>query len=49
MVLSCNGEEHLANLEEELKRLLDAWLRIKRKDCSLMVDGLVYLGHTIYS
>ena len=39
--------EHLQTLEEVLKRLAKAGLRIKKKKCKFMVPSVSYLGHVI--
>ncbi|CAB3981243.1 Retrovirus-related Pol poly from transposon 297 [Paramuricea clavata] len=38
LVSGSNGEEHLANLEEVLKRLSEHGLRLKKKKCAFMVN-----------
>jgi hypothetical protein len=48
-VSGSNDEEHLANLEEVLKRLSEHGLRLKKKKCSFMVKEVVYLGQKINS
>ena len=47
MVSGSNDEEHLENLEEVLKRLSEAGLRLKRKKCAFMAEEVVYLGQKI--
>lgn len=47
LVSGSSDEEHLANLEEVLKRLFEAGLRLKKKKCSFMVEEVVYLGQKI--
>ena len=47
LVSSSNDEEHLANLEEVLKRLSEAGLRLKREQCAFMMEEVVYLGQKI--
>lgn len=40
-------EEHLRNLEEVLKRLQQAGLRLKRKKCQFLQPSVQYLGYKI--
>ena len=40
-------QEHLVNLEEVLKRLEDAGLRLKKEKCSFLMPEVEYLGHKI--
>ena len=47
LVSGSNDEEHLANLEEVLKGLSEAGLRLNRKKCAFMVEEVVYLGRKI--
>ena len=47
LVSGSNDEEHLANLEEVLKRLSEAGLRLKREKCVFMMEEVVYLGQKI--
>jgi hypothetical protein len=49
LVSGSNDEEHLANLEEVLKRLSEHGLRLKKKKCAFMVNEVVYLGQKINS
>ena len=49
LVSGSNDEEHLANLEEVLKRLSEHGLRLKQKKCAFMVNEVVYLGQKINS
>ena len=49
LVSGSNDEEHLANLEEVLKRLSKHGLRLKQKKCAFMVNEVVYLGQKINS
>ena len=39
--------EHLQTLEEVLKRLVKAGLRVKKNKCKFMVPSVSYLGHII--
>ena len=47
LVTGKNDEEHFKNLEEVLKRLMNAGLRLKKSKCALMQDSVQYLGHRI--
>ncbi|CAB3990019.1 Hypothetical predicted protein [Paramuricea clavata] len=49
LVSGSNDEEHVANLEEVLKRLSDHGLRLKKKNCAFMVNEVMYLGQKINS
>ena len=40
-------QEHLVNLEDVLKRLEDAGLRLKKEKCSFLMPVVEYLGHKI--
>ena len=40
-------EEHLANLEEVLRRFQEHNVRVKREKCRFMCDSVEYLGHKI--
>ena len=48
-ILCTGGTEaqHLANLEQVLKRMQDAGLRLKRRKCVFMTPSVTYLGHKI--
>ena len=39
--------EHLQTLEEVLKRLVKAGLRVKKNKCKFMIPSVSYLGHII--
>ena len=39
--------EHQQTLEEVLKRLVEAGLRVKKNKCKFMVPSVSYLGHII--
>ncbi len=47
LITGITEEEHLANLEEVLKRLSDAGLRLKVSKCQFMKSSLDCLGHHI--
>ena len=42
-----NDEEHIANLEEVLKRLSNAGARLKKAKCVFMAPEVIYLGQRI--
>ena len=47
LVTGPTEEEHLAALEEVLRRLQAAGLRLKREKCIFMAPAVTYLGHKI--
>ncbi|XP_061883310.1 uncharacterized protein K02A2.6-like isoform X1 [Entelurus aequoreus] len=47
LVTGATEVEHLANLEEVLKRLSEAGLRLKRSKCVFLAPSVTYLGHRI--
>ena len=47
LVTGLNEDTHLEALEEVLKRLAAAGLRLKRDKCIFMAQLVVYLGHKI--
>ena len=47
LVTGLSDEEHLKSLEETLKRLEDANLRLKLKNCYFIQTSVTYLGHRI--
>ena len=47
LVTGQNDDEHIANLEEVLKRLQKHGVKINRKKCSFLQDSVEYLGHRI--
>ena len=49
LVTGKTEEEHLKSLEEVLKRLLEAGLRLRREKCVFMQDSVTYLGYRIDS
>lgn len=40
-------EEHLSNLDQVLKRMSDAGLRLKQCKCTFQAESVTYLGHQI--
>ena len=47
IVSAGSAQEHLQRLEEVLRRLSEAGLRLQRKKCSFGAASVVYLGHHI--
>ena len=47
LVTGCTDAEHLRNLEEVLRRLQRAGIRLKRIKCSFCQDSVEYLGHRV--
>ena len=47
IVSAGSAQEHLQRLEEVLRRLSEAGLRLQRKKCQFGVASVVYLGHHI--
>ncbi|XP_039664152.1 uncharacterized protein K02A2.6-like [Perca fluviatilis] len=47
LVTGATEARHLENLEQVLKRLSDAGLRLKREKCVFMAPSVTYLGHSI--
>ena len=47
VVSRVTDEEHLRNLDEVLRRLNDAGVRLKKEKCRLVVSQVEYLGHLI--
>ena len=47
LVSGSRDDEHLANLEEVLKWLSEAGLRLKRENCAFMMEEVVYSGQKI--
>lgn len=47
LVTGRTEEEHLQNLDQVLKRMSDAGLRLKRSKCVFQVPIVTYLGHRI--
>ena len=49
LVTGKDGASHLKSLEEVLKRLLEAGLRVKKGKCLFLVSSVEFLGHKIDS
>ena len=49
LVTGKTEEEHLRSLEEVLKRLMEAGLRLRREKCVFMQDSVTYLRYRIDS
>lgn len=47
VVTGKNDEDHIRNLEEVLRRLADAGLKLKKEKCSFFQDNINYLGHVV--
>lgn len=47
LITGVTEAEHLANLEQVLKRLSDAGMRRKRDKCVFLASSVTYLGHRI--
>ena len=47
LIMGRSRKEHLQRLEEVLKRLQDAGLRVKRDKCRFIEKEVIYLGHII--
>ena len=47
LITGKNEKEHLKTLDEVLKRLEEAGLRLKQNKCAFMLPTVEYLGHTI--
>ena len=47
IVTAATDEEHLAALEEVLRRLEEAGLRLRRNKCVFLASSVEYLGHRI--
>ncbi|XP_064464403.1 uncharacterized protein K02A2.6-like isoform X2 [Ornithodoros turicata] len=47
LITGSTPEEHLANLDAVLKRLVERGIRVKRNKCYFFEDSLEYLGHVI--
>ena len=47
LITSATEADHLKSLEEVLRQLARAGLRVKKNKCKLMVPSVSYLGHVI--
>ena len=47
LVTGSTNAEHLAALEEALRRLEEAGLRLKKDKCEFLAKSVIYLGHVI--
>ena len=47
LVSGASDEDHLNNLEEVLKRLASAGLRLRKNKCVFMEPQVTYLGHKV--
>jgi hypothetical protein len=47
LIYSATNEQHLADLEAVLDRIIDANLLIKPSKCKFASDSVDFLGHTI--
>ena len=47
LVTGSSDDEHLDHLEETLRRLSDAGLRLKREKCVFLASSVQYLGYVI--
>ena len=47
LVSGASDEDHLNNLEEVLKRLANAGLRLRKNKCVFMGRQVTYLGHKV--
>ena len=47
LVSGASDEDHLSNLEEVLKRLVSAGLRLQKNKCVFMEPQVTYLGHKV--
>ena len=47
LVTGRDEQEHLDHLEEVLRRLKEAGIRLKREKCEYLLQSVEYLGHTI--
>ena len=47
LITGRDGKEHYDSLQEILKRLKEAGLRLKREKCTVAAPSVVYLGHRI--
>ena len=49
LITGVNDQEHLANLEEVLRRLQYHGITLKKNKCKFMCDSVEYLGYTVDS
>ena len=49
IVTGKDDEEHLANLEDVLRRLQHHGLRANKEQCEFLKDKIIYCGHDIHS
>jgi hypothetical protein len=47
IIFSCDLDEHFEHLNEVLKRLKNAGLKLKPSKCDLIKDQIVYLEHLV--
>ena len=47
LITGRNEQEHLDHLEEVLRRLKEAGIRLKKEKCEYLLRSVDYLGHTI--
>ena len=47
IIFSSNLDEHFEHLNEVLKRLKNADLKLKPSKCDLKIDEILYLGHLV--
>lgn len=47
LVTGQTTEEHLAHLNEVLRRLKEAGMKLKKEKCAYLLDSVEYLGHVI--
>jgi hypothetical protein len=47
IIFSCDLDEHFEHLNEVLKRLKNAGLKLKPSKCDLIKDEILYLGHLV--
>ncbi len=47
LIMGKTEEEHLSNLDQVLKRISQAGLRLKQCKCSFQAESVTYLGHQI--
>ena len=47
LITGHSQQEHLKNLEEVLKRLEEAGMRLKQEKCTFLMPEVEHLGHKI--